>query len=284
MPGNEAVSGAVEELYSLDPDDFTKRRDALAAQARRDGDAQAARAITALRRPTKAAWIVNRLAREQPGTAQELAELAADLHKAQRALDGPRLRELTQRRRKLIDAAARKAFQLSGQADPSAALRNDVASTLEAALADSETAEQFTAGTLVRSAEWSGFGDSAPNLTAVPPLPAKSGPAKRGSARRGSTERAPAAKSTAAKADSSQPRAADQRRQERLAAAQDAFDEVSAELQAAEQAEQDQREKVERLSEQLADARRRLDEARLQTRRVKGHVREAQRRLDRADG
>lgn len=290
MPGDDTLRSAAEELYSLDPDDFTERRGELAAQARRDGDAVAAKAIGALRRPTKAASILNRLAREEPDTVAGLAELGADLRRAQRALDGSRLRELTQQRRKLIDAAARTAFRLSGLADPPAAVRSEVASTLEAALADADVADQFATGTLVRSADWSGFGDAGPTLAAVAPLPSKPGSAMRGPAKPGSARPGPAKKAArttdgpATRSEPTERERAERRRQERLSAAQGALDEANAQLRSADEAEQERREQVDLLTEQLADARRRLDEARLDTRRAKGQLREAQRRVDRARG
>jgi predicted ribosome quality control (RQC) complex YloA/Tae2 family protein len=279
MPGKDTLESAVDELFSIEPGGFTKRRDALAAQARRDGDAVAAKAIAALRRPTKAAWVLNRLTREDPDTAHGLAELGKDLHKAQRSLDGARLRELTQQRRKLIDAAARKAFQLSGERDPSAALRNEVASTLEAALADADTAEHFTAGTLVRSAEWSGFGEPVPTLTAVPSPPAKRRATKK------AASRAPDKPAERKSAEREREREREeQRRQQRLSDAQDALEQATAELEAADDAERAQQEKVDLLTEQLADARRRLDEARLNARHAKGRQRDAQRRVERLQG
>jgi predicted ribosome quality control (RQC) complex YloA/Tae2 family protein len=279
MPGKDTLESAVDELYSIEPDGFTKRRDTLAAQARRDGDAVAAKAIAALRRPTKAAWVLNRLAREDPDTAYGLAELGKDLHKAQRSLDGARLRELTQQRRKLIDAASRKAFQLSGERDPSAALRNEVASTLEAALAHADTAEHFTAGTLVRSAEWSGFGDAVPTLTAVPSPPAKRSATKK------AAFQAPDKPAERKSAEREREREhEEQRRQQRLSDAQDALEQATAELEAADDAEGAQQEKVDLLTEQLADARRRLDEARLNARHAKGRQRDAQRRVERLQG
>jgi uncharacterized phage infection (PIP) family protein YhgE len=280
MPGEDALSEAIDELYSIDPDDFTKRRGELASEARSGGDGEAARAITALRRPTKAAGIVNRLARSQPDVTAGLTELGDKLRKAQRTLDGARLRELTQQRRKLIDAATRQAFELSDLPEPAATLRSEVASTLEAALADPDVAEQLTSGTLVRSAQWSGFGDSTPTLSAVPPLPARS------AERSGRGTKTPAKAETEKRATSKRAAVdhAEQRRQERMAAAQEQLDKASGELQAAEEAEREQGENVALLSEQLADARRRLDEARLGTRQAKNRYREAERKLTRVKG
>jgi hypothetical protein len=277
MPGDDVLTEAIDELYSADPDDFVKRRGALASQARQDGDPKTATAITALRRPTKAAWIINRLVRAEPDVASGLAELAKRLRDAQRTLDGAQLRELTQQRRKLIDRSIRQAFNLSGQSESAAALRQEVASTLEAALADPDVAEQLGTGTLVRSAEWSGFGDSTPTLAAVPPLRAEpKGSAKRRAASK-SSGKAPA---TAQRTEPTEPSGA-KLQQERVAQAEQALAAASDELDDAVAAEGEHDDKVAQLAEQLADARRRLDEARLSTRQAKAKQREAQRRLDR---
>ncbi|MDT4975901.1 MAG: hypothetical protein QOG98_1659 [Pseudonocardiales bacterium] len=280
MPGDDALTEAIDELYSADPDDFVKRRGALASQARQDGDPKAATAITALRRPTKAAWLINRLVRADPDVASGLAELAKKLRDAQRTLDGAKLRELTQQRRKLIDRAIRQAFNLSGQAESAAALRQEVASTLEAALADPDVADQLATGTLVRSAEWSGFGDSTPTLSAVPPLRAAE-PKSSGKRSVPTKTSGKAARPVAKRAESPEV-SGQKRRLERVAQAEAALATATDEFDAATGAEREQDDKVGQLAEQLADARRRLDEARLTTRQAKARQREAQRRLDRA--
>lgn len=275
MAGDDALRAAREELYARNPEDFTTRRGVLAGQARKNGDAEAARAITALRRPTKAAGILNQLARAQPDVAAGLAEIGAQLRQAQRSLDGARLRELTARRRQLIDSAARQAF--AGQQVSAAAVQQEVTSTLEAALADPAVAEQFAAGVLVRGATWSGFGDSTPTLSAVPePEPVrhsqrkKAPPRKRSAAAAASVKTAP---TKPAAAQSGRPtRRIDERRQRRVK--QDVEHGTEA-LEAAVAAEQDAAEKVDLLRQQLADARLRLDEARLQLRRVKARRHDA---------
>src|ERR1019366_8681679 len=117
VTGGDLLQEAAEELYSSDPDEFIERRGALAARAR-------------------AAWVLNQLVRSAPGAASQLAELGAELRTAQRALEGPAIRELSLRRRQLIDALARQAFTVAGQHAPAAALRDEVTGTLGAALAD----------------------------------------------------------------------------------------------------------------------------------------------------
>lgn len=154
----ERVAAATEELYGADPEGFIGRRGELAAAAREAGDRAAAKAIGALRRPTRAAWVVNRLARAEPGAPEKLAELAAALRAAQEAKHGPRLRELSAARGSLVDALTAQALAAAGVADPPPALRLEVAETLTSAIADPEVAADFAAGTLTRAAQWSGFG------------------------------------------------------------------------------------------------------------------------------
>jgi len=152
------VTAAVAELYDADPQEFTDRRKALAAAARAAGDAAAAKQIAALRKPTRAAWVVNRLARTDPGAAARLASLAAALQAAQQAKDGPRLRELSAARGPLIDALAGQALDAAGVPDPPAGLREEVSATLTAALADPDVAAGFASGTLTHAVQWAGFG------------------------------------------------------------------------------------------------------------------------------
>jgi hypothetical protein len=154
----DRVAAAVEELYGADPQAFTERRGELAAAARSAGDREGARAIGALRRPTRAAWVVNNLARSDPGAPAKLAELATALRAAQQAGHGPRLRELSAARGALVDALTNQAFSVAGVPDAPPSLRAEVADTLTAAVADPEVAAGFASGTLTKAMQWSGFG------------------------------------------------------------------------------------------------------------------------------
>jgi hypothetical protein len=156
--GSDRVTGAAESLYAAGPADFTQRRKALADAARADGDKGAANRITALRKPTRVAWILNGLARADPDAPGRLATLAADLRAAAESKDGPRLRELSADRGELIDGLTSQALAAANVTDPPAGLREDIAATLTSALADPDTARQFAAGTLTRAAQWAGFG------------------------------------------------------------------------------------------------------------------------------
>lgn len=147
----------LDTLYGVAPEGFTALRKELTAAAKKRGDPDAAAAIAAARRPTAAAWVVNRLVRAQPTAKVTLGELTAQLRAAHAALDGVRIRELSTAQRTLVGELVRAGFAAAGVDAPSAALRDDVTSTLQAAIADPDVAARL--GRLEKAQEWSGFGD-----------------------------------------------------------------------------------------------------------------------------
>jgi hypothetical protein len=183
VSGADLLAAAVDELYSADPDEFIERRRMLAAGARSAGDAVAAKRIAALRKPTRSAWVVNQLARSAPGAASELAGLGEQLRDAQRSADGEALRELSRRRYQLVGSLVRQALAVSGQQHaPSSALRDEVAATLGAAVADPQVAAQVAAGALAQPVHREGFGPAGV-LTVVTSQPARTKTAARPAAR-----------------------------------------------------------------------------------------------------
>ena len=74
MDPEEGIDG----LFGLPPEEFIAARDQLARQLKAGGDAAGAKRVSALRRPTVAAWAVNQAARERPELVRELLE-AGDL-------------------------------------------------------------------------------------------------------------------------------------------------------------------------------------------------------------
>ena len=169
MVDRDALRRAVDELYSVQPEQFLPRRTALAAAARAAGDRATAKEITGLRKPTRSASILNGLARSDPDRVTSLLDLGTELRGAERSVDARRLRELTGRRRRLLDELTRAAFRIADDPSPSAAVREEVVATLTAALADDEVAEQLRSGTMVKPARWEGFGFGAgPDLMIVP--------------------------------------------------------------------------------------------------------------------
>jgi hypothetical protein len=154
------LAQAEDELYALPPDDFRAARDERAAQARAAGDKDLARAITALRRPVVSAWLVNTLARTEPGRMAELLALGESLRDAQEALDGDRLRELSVQRRQLVAGLVDAAKQVAERDGRTVSLQveREVEATLQAALADPGAAEAVSAGRLAGPLSYAGLG------------------------------------------------------------------------------------------------------------------------------
>jgi len=154
----------LDSLYWVEPDAFTAQRTKLVAEAKKRGDAAAAKRIAAARKPTTAAWIVNRLALGRKDTKKRLADLGDRLRAAHAEMDGERIRDLSAEQRKLIEQLARAALEAADVKRPSASVREDLTGTLQAAIADPDVTERL--GRLAKPERWSGFGigDAAPAL------------------------------------------------------------------------------------------------------------------------
>ncbi len=156
---------AVRDLYRGAPEGFIAARDALAKRFRdegRDGDAAE---VKKLRRPTVAAWALDRLADDAPDAIGELLDSGAELARAQRATlsgrDPQALRDATTTRRELVARLTEMAAEVLRDADRSPdAHVEDIRGTLEAASVDEAVAERLRAGTLDKTVQPSaGFGD-----------------------------------------------------------------------------------------------------------------------------
>ena len=146
-----------DELYQLPPEEFLAARERAAKSAKGQGDAAGAKALAALRKPSMSAWLVNRLAAEQGELLDQLLALGPALAEAQvrgRAAD---LRALGAQRRQLVEAVTETAASAAGRAI-TAGVREEVAATLEAALADTASAEAVRSRRLVRALSYAGFG------------------------------------------------------------------------------------------------------------------------------
>ncbi|MEU5265907.1 hypothetical protein [Amycolatopsis sp. NPDC021455] len=167
------------ELYGGDLAEFVSARNAAAKAAKAEGDAELAAKIRELRKPTTAAAIVNRLAREDPDELRELAELGDELRDAHTRLAGDELRALTRRRGELV---RRISHGLPSMSD---SVSREVEATLEAVAADPDTAALALAGRLTSVAhqdtdQWFTLAASVPPATGQRPkkLVDKAEPAK----------------------------------------------------------------------------------------------------------
>lgn len=259
-----AVSTAADELYATEPGEFVAARTRLARAARESGEADAARQITALRKPTVPAWIVNRYVLANPRTVHRLRDLNERLQGAHADLDAAALRELTTERRQTVDELTRDALQAAGHADAATSLREDVSATFDAAVADPQVAGRL--GRLRRAEHWSGFGVASGDLPAGSPAlrllrGGRDQPGRhRAAPRQRSAKRAeqPAAGTAAAERKQHREHRAQQRA---LRSAQEAFAQAEAELRDARDAEQATRERVRDLTGQLADVQHQLADA-----------------------
>jgi hypothetical protein len=167
VDGADLVSQAIATLYAGEPEGFIGQRKELAAAARAAGDRAAAKQIAALAKPTRSAWVVNTLVHADPGVAAQLTELGDKLRTGEATLDGAAIRQLSVTRRRLVEDLVRRALAQAGLGTPSATLREDVAGTFSAALADPAMAEQVAAGTLVTAVRWAGFSPDIGTATPV---------------------------------------------------------------------------------------------------------------------
>jgi hypothetical protein len=242
----------IDQLYGVRPEDFTPLRTKLVAAAKKRGDADEAKQIAGARRPTTAAWVVNKLVRSDDSARVRLADLSERLRAAHASMDGARIRELSAAQRKLIDELVRAGFEATGLADPSAALRDDVIGTLQAAIADPEIAARM--GSLTKAEQWSGFGDFGASSAVVtdprPDVPSPKAREPEPGVRSGPTEaevKAARKRQAAAAADVEAARAA-------RAEAVEAVDDQKAKLKSA-------RRRYEKLLESLHAAERELNAA-----------------------
>lgn len=299
---DDPLDSAIDELYGADPDAFMARRTELVAQAKAAGAAAAAKQIGALRKPTRSAYALNRLARTDPDAIDRLRELGEQWRSAEKSVDANQIRALTKSRRRLLDELTRAAFDAVQERNPGAAVREEVVATLTAALSDEAVAQEIQRGALVKPARWEGFSIGGPELTlvagsgtaseaaAAAQRPARSRPSTGSTAgsRLSPAERREA-RQAQERAEAQQRAQAEQEaaaaREAALADARQTVDEAEEELILATDDEQAKVDRVHELEQELSDARRAVDEARRQVRRAEiaqRRAHDALQRLERA--
>jgi len=243
------------ELYDGSPEDFVEIRKARAAEARAGGDRELAQQITALRRPTRSAWVVNLLSFQAADELAGLLDLGAALAEAQQRLSGDDLRQLSRQRTMAISALVRRGSQLAQVRGhrPSEATLREVTDTLQAALSDPGVAEVVRNGRLTQPQSYGGFG---PEMIFAPATP--------------DVEHSEPAPDSEPEDDQA---AADERlhqqRLDELAAAQQALDRLEVQLTRVDEQAQRAADDADRRAQRLAELRDQL--------------RRAEREADRAD-
>ena len=130
------IEKALDAIYGGEPSEFIKGRDALAKKLREDGD-EAADDVKRLRKPSKAAAVVNALALERPKPVKIYLGLADKLRKATSGkVDAAKMRSLAREEGELLEELVAEAGKLADGA--SASTLDRVRETLQAAQVDSE--------------------------------------------------------------------------------------------------------------------------------------------------
>jgi hypothetical protein len=154
------IADIAHELYGLLPGDFTAERNQRAKDLKADGDAELAARVTALGKPTSAAWLVNQLVRHHGEEVEQVAAVGAALREAQDHLNSGELMALNKQRHLVLRAVVQQARALArdlGQ-PVSTAVADEVEQTLRAVMSDPDAADAVRTGTLRRSLSGTGLG------------------------------------------------------------------------------------------------------------------------------
>lgn len=157
------VTREIDRLYALPLGEFTAGRDALLARVRALGAREAAEHIRRLRRPTLAAHMLNRVARERPPLVEAVLAAGAHLRREHEALLAGRPADIPAADAALLAAiavAVDAAREASADSGGGVALADRLRATLRAAALDEEVGDALRAGRLDR--------DHSPVVAAIP--------------------------------------------------------------------------------------------------------------------
>ena len=154
----------IDGLFTAPPQAFVASRDALAVERKAAGDADGAKRVKALRRPTVAAWAVNQVARSSRREVAALGLIGDRLRDAhERLLAGggdAAVREATKDRRRLVTELTDAAVARIGPGGD--AQRSAISRTFDAAVSDRAAGLDVQAGRLTKELDTpAGFGGIA---------------------------------------------------------------------------------------------------------------------------
>ncbi len=270
-----------DELYAGDPAVFVSVRNQRAKEAKAAGDAALAERIRALRKPTLAATIVNRMAGSPE--LEDLARLGEELRKAHSALAGPEMRTLARERQELVKQL------LQSDRTMSESVAREVEATLDAVAADPEVAVLALAGRLSSSADNAGDQWLTGGFMPLPkrnpgPPPKEPATVSRLDDRRKAKQKAADDQATKAEREkAAKAREEAEREQERLEEFTRLRREASELAKACKQAEIDlarAERRAEKATEKANDLRRRLADAELEEESAQSETDEARETLE----
>src|SRR5688572_13676477 len=147
----------LDTLYHGALEEFTARRNELAKELRDGGDGDAAGWVKALKKPTRAAWIVNQLGARKRKELDAVLERGEELRGLQEGMlagdvDRDRLRDAARAEQDSISALMKAAEAIGREHGAGSQVIDRVAETLQAASSDPEVASAIADGRLEREA------------------------------------------------------------------------------------------------------------------------------------
>jgi hypothetical protein len=175
----------LDRLFHGPLEEFTAARNELTKSLRADGKGEAADWVKGLRKPTRAAWLVNELAARKPKQVAKLLEVGGDLRRGQEEMlagspDREALRKAARREQEAVDSLVRTAEAVGREHKVGSQVLDRVTETLRAAAGDPGVARAIELGRLEREQRAASVGLTG----AVTPAPPKGRRAKDDAAER----------------------------------------------------------------------------------------------------
>ena len=152
------ISRFLDELYAVPPKDFTRARNAKAAELTAAGHADDAKAVRQLGKPSASLWATNQLARLDPERVAHFVDLVQQTRRTQ--LRDPRAAAEAMRAQRVeleaLTTAAAEAMTKAGY-PVSRATRGRVSDTLLGAAVDGRLADELRGGRLTSELSAPGF-------------------------------------------------------------------------------------------------------------------------------
>lgn len=252
-----------DDLYRLDPGEFVAARDALARRLRADGQRDLAARVAKLRRPSAAAWALNKAAREHPDLLDAALRAGRELRDATEAAlggDASGLRAASAAERSASDRLIGAAASYLG----GGGAQQRLAGTLRAAVIDDQVADELRRGVLSTDHESPAFGFATGVELGPPPDRAPRDKAAVAVTGRAAVKRTDAKQDAAARKAAEREAAEERRRvaerRRDLARLERTAERLARAADAAEAAAVDARATADAAERELEEARRRSDE------------------------
>ena len=165
-----SLDDELDRLYRFPLTQFVKARNDLAASLKKSGDADAAKRVKELAKPSASAWAINQLYWTSRPRFDDLIAASDRYRKAQSAAlagDPADLTDAEQWRRRAIEEAIQTVRAILGESDPAGPLMRRIQTTLEALATYGSENPNPLKGRLTEDLEAPGFGA----LSALAPPP-----------------------------------------------------------------------------------------------------------------